>query len=213
MLSEVDASVVGLQEVATQAAPGTPARRLEFLAEATGMHPVYGPTLRRRGGEYGNGLLTGLPADEVRRHDLTVPGREPRGVLEVRLAAGGSGLRVVVTHLGLRRRERALQARALWAILRPRAPAEAVVLLADINEWWPWGSALRLLRRGLGRCPAPGTFPSGFPFLALDRVWASPAAAPDGVWTHRTALTRRASDHLPVVAHLRLSPAPVPLHP
>ena len=47
-------------------------------------------------------------------------------------------------------------------------------------------------------------FPSFAPFLALDRVWAHPRAMLGNLAVHRTPLARKASDHLPLVATLRL---------
>lgn len=210
VVGELGAGVVGLQEVASHPSLETPAGQLEFLAGETGMTPVYGPTLSRRGGEYGNGLLTRLPVVEVWRHDLSLPRREPRGALEARLAAGGVSLRVVVTHLGLDRRERAQQAVALLDLLRLGGSAEPTVVLGDLNEWSPSGPALRILRRGLGPAPAPRSFPSRFPLLALDRIWASPTALLEWVRPHRTPRARQASDHLPVVGSLDLQRAIAP---
>jgi endonuclease/exonuclease/phosphatase family metal-dependent hydrolase len=204
VLGELDADVVGLQEVASEPGKDSPAGQLHHLARASGLTPVYGPTLKRRTGEYGNGLLTRLPVERISRHDLSVPGLEPRGVLEVGLRAGEVPLRVLVTHLGLRRGERAFQARAVARILAAGAQGETTVLLADLNEWFPLGTALRHLHQPLKKTPAPRTFPSRLPFLALDRICVSPSHALEGVWAHRTPLSRVASDHLPVVASLVL---------
>jgi endonuclease/exonuclease/phosphatase family metal-dependent hydrolase len=43
--------------------------------------------------------------------------------------------------------------------------------------------------------------------LALDRIWAGPQARIDAVRIHRSALARRASDHLPLRATIRIGPA------
>ena len=50
--------------------------------------------------------------------------------------------------------------------------------------------------------PAPRTFPSRWPLFALDRIWISPRQRLLQVQVHRTALSRVASDHLPLVAHI-----------
>jgi endonuclease/exonuclease/phosphatase family metal-dependent hydrolase len=52
------------------------------------------------------------------------------------------------------------------------------------------------------------TFPSRLPVLALDRVWASPRAHLVSVSSHRSALARVASDHLPLMARFEV-PLPV----
>ena len=66
------------------------------------MRAVPGPTILRGDGHYGNALLTSRPVGDIRRLDLSVPGREPRGALDVTIAVRrGKTVRVVVTHLGL----------------------------------------------------------------------------------------------------------------
>jgi hypothetical protein len=43
--------------------------------------------------------------------------------------------------------------------------------------------------------------------LSLDRIWIQPAATLRRMFVHTSALARRASDHLPVVAELDLTDA------
>lgn len=207
VLAEIDADVVGLQEVHADERRGGEDDQARFLSDATGMQGVAGPTLERRGGRYGNLVLSRLPVRDVRRHDLSVRGREPRGAIELSLeAAPNARLRVVATHLGLASRERAWQARRLLQELLPGpGEGETLLVLADWNEWVPWGRALRLARARFGHQPAPPTFPSVRPVLALDRVWVSPRHALVDVAAHRGGAARRASDHLPLVAGLALA--------
>lgn len=82
----LDADLIALQEVETPhlASPATLAL-LGRLAEL-GYEPVLGPTLRRHDTRYGNVLLSRLPVRQRRRIDLSRPGREPRGMIEARLA-------------------------------------------------------------------------------------------------------------------------------
>jgi endonuclease/exonuclease/phosphatase family metal-dependent hydrolase len=58
---------------------------------------------------------------------------------------------------------------------------------------------------GEGEIVWPRSFPAARPILALDRVYARGATI-ESVTAHESAAARRASDHLPVVARLRLSP-------
>jgi len=108
-------------------------------------------------------------------------------------------VRVVVTHLGLAAAERRHQASVLIDRFC-RMDADPLVFLGDINEWFPISRRLRALRRCLGKSPALSSYPSLLPFLALDRIWVRPSEALIHVRVHRTALSRIASDHLPVVA-------------
>jgi endonuclease/exonuclease/phosphatase family metal-dependent hydrolase len=202
VLGEISADVFALQEVHSDERRGGALDQGRFLAETLGLEPVPGSTLERRGGRYGNLLLTRFPVRHIHRHDLSVPGREPRGALEVDLEVPHGRLRVVATHLGLRAAERAIQARELLARLSDQEPVGTLVLLGDWNEWLPWRAALRLARRRFGSFPAPRTFPASRPVFALDRVWVAPRERLETVATHRSLLAVRASDHIPVVARV-----------
>ena len=64
------------------------------------------------------------------------------------------------------------------------------VLLGDLNEWFLWGRPLRRLHRYFKHTPHKATFPSGWPFLALDRVWTHPRSLLKRIHVHRTPLSR-----------------------
>ena len=147
--------------------------------------------------------MTALPVEDVRIHDLSVPRREPRAALETIVRWKNRRLRLVVTHLGLHAAERRLQVERLLSLLGT-APVAATLLMGDINEWLLWGRPLRWLHRRFGTSPSVRTFPSRAPMLALDRVWAEPSGALVSVDTFSAPGLRAASDHLPVLATLRL---------
>lgn len=199
VIRELEADIVGLQEVDSRSGPAGQARRLERLTAASGFHSIQGPTILRRDGDYGNVLLTGRRAREIRRLDLSLPGREPRGAIDVDLEIGGVLLRVIVTHLGLQPRERRFQVRRLLDVLTLETGVLTVVM-GDINEWLPGSRSLRWLHRRLGRPPARRTFPSFLPLLALDRIWVWPMKALAAIHVHVTPAARIASDHLPLKA-------------
>jgi endonuclease/exonuclease/phosphatase family metal-dependent hydrolase len=95
---------------------------------------------------------------------------------------------------------RRAQIRALIATFdTPRMP---VLLMGDINEWFVWGHALRMLVTHFSAAPAPRTFPSRLPVFARDRIWMHPAARLLDGTVHRSMLARVASDHLPLVARI-----------
>jgi endonuclease/exonuclease/phosphatase family metal-dependent hydrolase len=202
VLEEIGADVVALQEVHSDERQGGDEDQARFLARSLSLEAVSGPTLERRGGRYGNVVLTRLPVRGVRRRELSVPSREPRGALEVTVEAVGERLRVVATHLGLRAAERRTQARRLLAWLGEREPGETLLLLGDLNEWRPWGAGLRLIRARFGSSAAPRTFPAWRPLLALDRVHADPRDRLESVRAHHSPAAVEASDHLPLVARL-----------
>ena len=120
VLKELDADVIALQEVENRA---TGFDMLEYLKGETGFEAIAGPTLLRRGADYGNGLLTRFKVLSVQRIDLCVERCEPRGAIDVELDCGGTPMRVLATHLGLRpvRAARADPAPAARARKRPAA--------------------------------------------------------------------------------------------
>jgi endonuclease/exonuclease/phosphatase family metal-dependent hydrolase len=197
VIQELKADLVGLQEVDSRSDGVEESAQMAYLAQAIGFNAVAGPTIRRADGEYGNVLLTNWPVLESRLQDISFPKREPRGALDVLLEIHGELIRVVVTHLGLTQAERWHQAKCLEALLCPERE-DVLILLGDMNNWFPKSRSLRLLHRCLGRAPGRATFPSRRPFLSLDRIWVRPQEALLSVYAHKSALARVASDHLPL---------------
>jgi endonuclease/exonuclease/phosphatase family metal-dependent hydrolase len=199
VLQNINADVTALQEVAFD--PSGPKNILANLARSMGARAIAGPTLLEKKGRYGNAILSRLVPERVDRLDISVPGREPRGVLAVTLRLNGSSIRIIATHLGLRPRERRYQIRRLLPLLDD-PQADVTILLGDFNEWLLWGRPLRWINRRFGSLPAPATFPSRRPLLALDRIWVDPADRLISLHHHRHVSTAVASDHLPLVAQV-----------
>ena len=74
-----------------------------------------------------------------------------------------------------------------------------VLMMGDFNLWVSLFPRLRRLHRRLGHVPLVTTYPSIFPLLSLDRVWLQPKKSLLSVYAHTSALSRVASDHLPLV--------------
>jgi endonuclease/exonuclease/phosphatase family metal-dependent hydrolase len=204
VIQALDADVIALQEVDSWPGAGAEPVQMEFLAHIAGLQAISGPTIERVDGHYGNALLTRLPVLSVRKLDLTVYRREPRGALDVVLEAYGIPIRVIATHLGLMPSERRMQVqRILEAVADER---RVTVLLGDINEWFVAGRPLRWLHARFGRGGGGRTYPSWLPVFKLDRIWVHPEDALGRFRVHATPATRRASDHLPVTAEILVTP-------
>lgn len=205
VLREIDADIIALQEVESRT---TGFDMLKFLSERLQLQAIPGPTLVEENGDYGNGILTRLPVLSTHRIDLSICGREARGALDIKLNAESaeytSPIRVVATHLGLHPGERRHQVKQLLSLFESDRNIPTI-FMGDVNEWFLIGRPLRWLHRHFQRTPAPATFPSQWPMFALDRIWIHPIAALTGIYAHRSALARRASDHLPIVANTTLS--------
>ena len=203
VLRELQADIIGLQEVDAGHRHGRRVDQWLFLAEATGLGLVRGASLIDHRGRFGNAILTRFPVIGVRQIDLSVPGREPRGAIDVDLAVEGRVLRVIATHLGLNAAERRIQARRLVERLAAVAGRhDGLIIMGDLNEWRGSRGGIRTLERRFGGEPALRTFPSWLPLLRLDRIYAGGGASLSGATVHRTPLARIASDHLPLKASL-----------
>jgi endonuclease/exonuclease/phosphatase family metal-dependent hydrolase len=208
------ADVVALQELDVGRARSGGIDQAEAIAAHLGMRSHFHPAMRLMEELYGDAILTALPSRLVRADALPGPAdREPRGALWAAITAGDTEVQVVTTHLGLHRHERRAQAEALLgpAFLGDPACRDPVVLLGDFNAL-PGSSVHRRLAARLPDAQGRGawlrpTFPARLPLLRIDHVFVSRGIAVRAVRPLGGRLARVASDHLPLVADLDLTPA------
>jgi endonuclease/exonuclease/phosphatase family metal-dependent hydrolase len=202
VLRSLDADCIALQEF-VDAPHGGGQRLLDQWARELGMNAVYAPSFERGREIFGNALLTRFDILEHRDHDFSTGGYRRRLFPEVTMRAGEATLRVLVVHFGVSPRERARQTAQLAELCAVRA-ADVRVCAGDLNEPWRNGAASRVLSNAFRRSPPLRTFPAPAPLFALDSVWVHPSECLVGVRVDRSPQAVRASDHLPLVATLRL---------
>lgn len=202
VLCEIQPDIVALQEVEYF-------KSLDELKSLLPKHDVkiiLGPTIIAGEEHYGNILLSRFPVREQRKINLSYPGREERGALDVDIDCNGKALRVIATHLGLMPIERREQARILLEEISKKESDEndITLLMGDMNEWFLWGRPLRFIHNYFGYCQAIATYPSKLPVFSLDRIWCHPAEHIISRNVHKSRLAKEASDHLPLVGILRI---------
>lgn len=202
VIEDLDADVIGLQEVHSRRGRGEDSHQADYLARVTGFELIAGPTVQSDRTSYGNLLLTRHHIAAVRHVDLRVRRREPRGAIDVDLDVNGKMVRVIVTHLGLRASERMRQVERLLSSVACERPG-VTILLGDLNERLRIGGSLLRLETHFGQLPSPKTFPSLFPKFPLDRIFVEPREMVTELGVHDSGLARMASDHLPVKAVLK----------
>jgi endonuclease/exonuclease/phosphatase family metal-dependent hydrolase len=195
----LDTQVIALQEITLDAA-GELQRR---FAKTLGMQVIDGTLFERGVGRYGNVLLTRYPIVEQHLHDLSVVGRERRGLLEVVFDDRGQRFSVFATHLGLTRRERGFQIQYLCARLAARRGPS--LLLGDFNVW-RGGKELRPITALGFNYLRVRSFPTWRrPLVALDHIFSRSPAMLQRCWRQDTPMSRIASDHYPIVAEIQVT--------
>lgn len=211
VIAALEPDIVALQEVDVGRARTGGVDQAHEIAERLGMAFHFNAALMVAEELYGDAILTTLPERVVKSGPLPghprIPKLEPRGALWVEVDIGGRAVQVINTHLGLVPREQQIQARALagpqW-LDDPRAQ-DPLLLLGDFNATAGTGvyrtltARLACTRRLAPVKGATATYPSTFPVLRIDHVFASPSIKVTGVATQVNALSRAASDHLPLV--------------
>jgi len=204
VIAELDADVLALQEVDRRFGQRTGLLNTAALEGRTGLTLLHVSDTPGGHGWHGNALLV-RQGRLIRMRRISLPGAEPRGALMAELQLPAGRLRVVATHLGLLRRHRALQAQALLDAINQGSPMPTL-LMGDLNEWRPGvPSSLLALEPMFGPLGVgEPSFPSRLPFLALDRILASPREMVSAAAAHASPLARLASDHLPLRARIDL---------
>jgi endonuclease/exonuclease/phosphatase family metal-dependent hydrolase len=207
VLKTIDADVVALQEVI---GPGpTTGGHAEELGAMLGMGWVMAPARQLRGHQFGNAVLSRLPISEHLEHDLSWKTCEARRMQRVDIAAPGATLHLYNVHLGTAILERRHQAQRLASIVCDRHTVGPKLVLGDFNEWMR-GLATNLLSEKLNSVDLRNylkrkrTYPGFLPILHLDHIYYAGRIEITSIELPRTRLSLVASDHLPLVADVRI---------
>jgi endonuclease/exonuclease/phosphatase family metal-dependent hydrolase len=207
VLKAVEADVVALQEVVGAGPSG--GGHAEAIGAALGMGWVMAPTRQLRGHHFGNAVLSRFPIVQHLHQDLTWKTCEPRRLQRADVSVDGCTLHVFNVHLGTAFLERRYQAERLAAAVSDRHVSGPKLVLGDFNEWMR-GLATTLLSEKLHSVDLRNflrrrrTYPGLFPILHLDHIYYAGRVEVLGVELPRNRLALVASDHLPLLAEVRI---------
>jgi len=205
-----------LQEVDSGAPRSRSLDLASALAEALEFpHHAVGLNVKLRRGHYGNATLSRFAITRERNIDLTIGTRKRRGCQHTRLQIERDGARrsldVFNLHLGLSERERIQQiGRLVHSEEFTGMPAGPCILGGDFNDWR--GTLPMVIQDVLGfQCSSGAnggklirTYPSISPTGSLDRIFFRGPLKVAGAHSCRLALSRVASDHLPLIVDFDL---------
>ncbi len=208
VLAAIDADVIALQEVIGpgQAGPG----HAEGIGAALGMGWVMAPTRELRRHQFGNVVLSRFPIRDHAQYDLTWKNSEPRNSQRVEIDLGPGRLQFYNVHLGTALLERRYQAARLATWVHDRRVVGPKIVLGDFNEW-ARGLAADILGERLQSVDLfphvrrRRTYPGFFPLLHLDHIYYKGNVEIRDISLPRTRLAKMASDHLPLVAEIKIS--------
>jgi endonuclease/exonuclease/phosphatase family metal-dependent hydrolase len=209
VLRGIDADVIAMQEVVGSGPSGED--HAEEIGAALGMGWVMASVRRLRQHHFGNVVMSRFPIVHHSQYDLSWRTCEPRACQRADLELGsGRALHIYNVHLGTAVLERRYQAIRLASYVHDRRVDGPKVILGDFNEWMRGLATHTLsslfesvdLRAHLRR---RRTYPGIFPVLHLDHIYYEGLVEVRSVELPRTRKALMASDHLPLVANLRVS--------
>ena len=183
----IGADIVFLQEVlgkherhSSRHADWPKESQYEFLADSIWSDFAYGRNSVYTRGHHGNAVLSKFSILRFENHDVSIRGRERRGLLHCVMKLPGSEveLHAVCAHLGLIESHRRLQVERMCALVNEAVPPSAPLFVAgDFNDWRVRANETLARCAGLkevfhvadGR--SARTFPARWPLLRLDRIY------------------------------------------
>ena len=208
VLADINADVIALQEVV---GPGPRGHgHAETIGAALGMGWVMAPTRELRRHQFGNVVFSRFPIRDHAQHDLTWKNSEPRNSQRVDIDLGPGRVQIYNVHFGTALLERRYQAARLATWVHERRALSPKIVLGDFNEW-ARGLAADILSERLKsvdlfpHVQRRRTYPGFFPLLHLDHIYYLGNVEIRNIDLPTSRLAKMASDHLPLIAEIRLS--------
>ena len=208
VILDAKADLVGLQEV-DRGCERTQKRDLPAeLAKLTAMHVAFEKNIPYQGGEYGNAVLTKFPIKSAKNthYKMIRPG-EQRGVLQLVLDIRGREVLFMNTHIDYRPddTERLMNTDELKQIVAA-AGTKPIILCGDFNSipGTQTHEKMKAFLTDTWEVVGQGdgfSFPVRTPTKRIDYIYISRATIEP---VKMDVLRSEASDHLPVIAELRL---------
>ncbi len=214
VIARHDLDAVALQELDVGRGRSGGIDQAEIIARKLKMSFHFHPSFILEDEKYGNAILSRFPMKAV--HTGSLPRLkvqrvfEPRGALWVELDLNGTKVNLVTSHLSLWPAERLLQAEALlgsdW--IGSEICQGPVIICGDFNAQ---PKSIVCKRIGCKLRDAQMILKAHKPHSTyfgarVDHVFVSPEIEVMDVFVPRTELDRVASDHLPLIVELKLTP-------
>ena len=210
--------IVCLQELDVKRFRSNQEDQAHLIAEHLEMEFHFHPAIHLEEERYGDAILTHYPMRIVQEGLLpSLDGNsshEPRGAIWVEVETPGGAIQVINTHLGLSPKERALQVDALLgnAWLGSLTNQERPIMFCGDFNLLPSSAPFEQIagrfkdaQESFKNHTPRRTLGTRFPMARIDHIFTDQATQVVAVEVPQNALTQVASDHLPLIADMRLA--------
>lgn len=210
IIRDEKATVVGLQEVDRHYGERSNFQdQARELAKLLDFHYVYGANIdiekkdQTKNQQYGNAILSLYPIKDSENISLTSFGNEPRGLQRVMIEVDGKQLYIFNTHFSLDSESKLEQTKEIIAITSNYQGPK--VLVGDFNSE-PDSTEIQMLLSSSDfedcfvEVENNGTFLVDHTGIRIDYIFVSSQLDV----LNRTVVQREGSDHLPIIAELKL---------
>lgn len=204
VLNEIDADIITLQEVDRRFGARVSALPIAMIEAETPWVPVPLHFRPQAIGWHGNAILVRRGIEVRAAEPIDMPTLEPRGAVMAELSVGGHALRVIGVHLDLSGLWRRKQIKALLAAIDASPRFMPTVMMGDFNQWSDSGALSELAFHHHRLVQTPKSFHSARPVARLDRIVVSHDIKVSAADCHASALSKQASDHLPLWADISI---------
>lgn len=209
VIERSEPDLIALQEVELERQHSGEGVTSEWFAQRLGMQCHFTLTrLGHHGGKFGNAVFSRHSFDLISEGSLPGRGGESRAVQWLKVRTPQYDFHLMNTHLSTNFFERRLQVRALLgAEWRVRAGSDLPLAICGDFNATPLSPVYRHLSRHLMdaqrvKRTRRATWPSALPLFCIDYLFLSRDFQVESCRVTRNALTRTASDHLPIEAVL-----------
>jgi len=198
-IRDIDPDIIALNEVDHRMPRSNMQKQDKIIAEQLGYSFVYGYNINL-GSKYGNVLLSRYPINNFTNHSLPRGNfSEPRGLIEAELDVEGNNIKVFVTHLSIKSKERPEQVSFIEKKIKESK--RPTILMGDFNTL-PYSEEMKKLLNILKDTAVEEycTYPSNQPVARIDYILVSE----EFKIKSNERIEALSSDHLPVVAEVIL---------
>ena len=217
VIARYSPDIIALQELDVKRRRTEEVDQAHVIAKTLEMDFHFHPSLTVDEEKYGNAILSRFSSKVIKTGAFPLvprqPNLEPRGLIWSEILVQGKKIQLINTHLGLKMVERRIQIESLAGSEWLGHPdcTRPLIVCGDFNTG-PSSTLYQKLTRYLNDAQLSlnnhrprKTWFGHYPISRIDHILISPELQVTNVLIPSTALTRKASDHLPLIVDLEFT--------